>query len=169
MGETVGGVKAPNGEEAESGGRSGLFKAGLITMGVSYVTTVVIGEVVRDSFTEFDYMLQADKTIDKLIFPVIGPWAALIHNETTVIDACLATASFPGETPTCAGDTHAGSAGIFIGAMAQTTGLALVIFGLLQDAGHKGGGGSSGSDTGHFVLAPHTTAHSTGLTLTGSF
>lgn len=161
---TTAGGTAVGGEKGTTGGGGGkglndLTVAGLITLGVSYGSTVVGGQIAQEAlFTEFDRMIGAEGAIDRLWFPVIGAWSALIYNEDTVRPNCESAAMGGCELTTL------GSALILAGATAQTIGLYLTVQGLL-----KGSKGPSGGKPSGVVIAPHGNSHSAGLAVGGSF
>lgn len=161
MGSAVGGGKVKGG----GGSRGELLKAGQITAIVSYAMTVGIGQFTSAVlFSDFDRMIGGDDTVSKLWFPVVGAWAGLIHNETTVRTNCEAATVDNVSAGSC-DLVGVASAGIAIGALAQTAGVVLIVLGLLEDAKDKGGGGAPP----RVVITPHGSAHTAGLTVGGRF
>lgn len=141
---TSGGSHVASSKEAPRGGSgsNGLLKAGLITLGAGYVGTVVGGNVIEQAlFEEQDYAFGAGQVVDKLWLPVIGAWSGLVTNATTVLDNCEAWAAE--QFGRNCDQVRVASVGLYVGAMAQTTGLVLTVIGLMRNRGGDKDVGSS--------------------------
>jgi hypothetical protein len=153
--------------DGKSGGLHGgneTLKAGLLTLAIGYGSTVAIGQIVDATLIgDFENAVGAGGVIDRLWVPVLGPWSAIIYNETTVSDNCsdpTILAQYPGFSCNL---LHQSSLFIFAGAAAQTIGFGVAMYGLLKPpAPHA-------RSEKQLVLVPHGGPASAGLTLSGSF
>jgi hypothetical protein len=147
------GSKGPSGDNE-------LLRAGLITLGASWVATVAIGQFSKNVlFDQFARDVHGETTVDKLWLPVYGAWDGLIYNETDVRTACDMRVATSGGSCTL---TTVSSIAISVGALAQTTGLVLAIVGVATAGGGK-------RSAGKMALVPRATADGAGVTLVGGF
>ena len=163
-------VSGPSREQDTGGGkqpgRNDLLRAGLITLGVSYVSTVVIGQTLKElTFGDFIYAIGGDQTVDKLWIPVFGAWDALIYNETEVRPRCEMLADSPEWPGTHCDLTTPSSLAVGFGAVAQTVGLVLTIRGLLRVPKPK----TTQHDGRRVMVTPYGNAGGAGLVVTGGF
>lgn len=140
------------------------LKAGLLTLAIGYGSTVAIGQIIDATLIgDFENAVGAGGVIDRLWLPVLGPWSAIIYNETTVSDNCSDPAiltMYPGYSCNL---LHPSSLFIFAGAAAQTIGFGMTMYGLLKPpAPHA-------KAEKQLVLVPQGNATSAGFALTGSF
>lgn len=153
--------------DGKSGGLHGneTLKAGLLTLAIGYGSTVAIGQIVEGTLIgDFETAVGAKDVISMLWIPVIGPWSAIIYNETTVADNCsdpTILVQYPGYSCNL---LHPSSLLIFTGAAAQTIGFGMTMYGLLKPPPFH-----AKHEEKRFVLVPHGGRASAGLTLSGSF
>lgn len=157
-------------DEQKSVGKGGLadnklFRAGVITLGVSYVTTVVTGQIIQETMIgDFETAVGAKGTISRLWLPVIGPWSALIYNETDVRSNCSSMAGVPPWEYYNCDLMDVSSVLVFVGAAAQTTGFVLTLAGLLRPPKFR-----PKHDEKRLVVVPHGSAGGAGLVISGAF
>ena len=140
------------------------LRAGLITLGISYVTTVAIAQYYSTTFGDFEHAVGADGTVDRLWIPVLGPWSALAYNLDHVSTQCDTVPTMPQFMFYNCNELDAANIAIYIGGLAQTIGFGMTMYALLKPPTPH-----AKHEEKRFVLVPHGSPTSTGLTLTGSF
>ena len=140
------------------------LKAGLMTLTIGYASTVAIGQIIDATLIgDFENAVGAGGVIDRLWIPVLGPWSAIVYNETTVSDNCndpTILAMYPGYSCNL---LHPSSLFVLVGATAQTIGFGMTMYGLLKPpAPHA-------KAEKQFVLVPQGNATSAGFALSASF
>jgi hypothetical protein len=122
-----------------SGGWSDLAVAGAITLGVSYVSTVIGGQVAEKfMFDQVARDVGGEETIARLWIPVLGPWLALSHQKTVVEPEC--DLNFGGCDET---QIRLSNSMILLGGLAQLSGTVMFVQGMRK--GRKAAPANEGS------------------------
>ena len=118
----------------------GSLAPGLITLGVTYIASVAIGQFAEaELFDPVSKTVGGGTSVDYLWIPIAGPWLGLANNEGTVRGVCTAT-------PGCTTDgVTAGSLAMIVGGVAQAVGVTITISALIRRS-HGGGHGDLDSD-----------------------